>query len=52
MSGSGDRLRDGFEACFGGLAAIGHDPAGGWTRFAWTDEDRAGLAPAGVPVTV
>jgi beta-ureidopropionase / N-carbamoyl-L-amino-acid hydrolase len=41
MSGSGDRLRDGFEACFGGLAAIGQDPAGGWTRLAWTDEDRA-----------
>ena len=41
MSGSGDRLRDEFEACFGGLAAIGHDPAGGWTRLAWTDEDRA-----------
>jgi N-carbamoyl-L-amino-acid hydrolase len=41
MSGSGDRLRDGFETCFGGLAAIGQDPAGGWTRLAWTDEDRA-----------
>jgi len=41
MSGSGDRLRDGFEACFGGLAGIGQDPAGGWTRLAWTDEDRA-----------
>ena len=41
MSGSGDRLRDEFEACFGGLAAIGQDPAGGWTRLAWTDEDRA-----------
>jgi beta-ureidopropionase / N-carbamoyl-L-amino-acid hydrolase len=41
MSGSGDRLRDEFEACFGGLAAIGPDPAGGWTRLAWTDEDRA-----------
>jgi beta-ureidopropionase / N-carbamoyl-L-amino-acid hydrolase len=41
MSGSGDRLRDGFEACFNGLAAIGQDPAGGWTRLAWTDEDRA-----------
>src|SRR5215204_5555842 len=40
MSGSGDRLRDEFEACFGGLAAIGQDPAGGWTRLAWTDEDR------------
>ncbi|HEV2870886.1 MAG TPA: allantoate amidohydrolase, partial [Actinomycetota bacterium] len=41
MSGSGDRLREGFAACFGGLAAIGQDPAGGWTRLAWTDEDRA-----------
>jgi len=41
MSGSGDRLRDECEACFGGLAAIGQDPAGGWTRLAWTDEDRA-----------
>jgi beta-ureidopropionase / N-carbamoyl-L-amino-acid hydrolase len=41
MSGNGDRLRDDFEACFGGLAAIGRDPAGGWTRLAWTDEDRA-----------
>jgi N-carbamoyl-L-amino-acid hydrolase len=41
MSGSGDRLREEFEACFGGLAAIGQDPAGGWTRLAWTEEDRA-----------
>jgi beta-ureidopropionase / N-carbamoyl-L-amino-acid hydrolase len=41
MSGNRDRLRDDFEACFGGLAAIGRDPAGGWTRLAWTDEDRA-----------
>jgi N-carbamoyl-L-amino-acid hydrolase len=40
MSGNGDRLREDFEACFGGLAAIGRDPAGGWTRLAWTDEDR------------
>src|SRR5215213_11663735 len=40
MSGSGDRLRDEFEACFGVLAAIGQDPAGGWTRLACTDEDR------------
>jgi N-carbamoyl-L-amino-acid hydrolase len=44
MSGSGDRLRDEFEACFAGLAAIGQDPAGGWTRLAWTDEDRAARA--------
>jgi beta-ureidopropionase / N-carbamoyl-L-amino-acid hydrolase len=39
--GSGERLKEAFEACFGGLAAIGRDPAGGWTRLAWTDEDRA-----------
>src|SRR5215213_6703734 len=44
MSGSGDRLGDEFEACFGGLAAIGRDPAGGWTRLAWTDEDRQARA--------
>ena len=41
MSGSENRLRDDFEACFGGLAAIDQDPAGGWTRLAWTEEDRA-----------
>jgi N-carbamoyl-L-amino-acid hydrolase len=41
MGGSGDRLGEAFEVCFGGLAAIGRDPAGGWTRLAWTDEDRA-----------
>jgi beta-ureidopropionase / N-carbamoyl-L-amino-acid hydrolase len=44
MSGSTDRLRDEFEACFGRLAAIGRDQAGGWTRLAWTDEDRAARA--------
>src|SRR5215211_4594009 len=44
MSGSTDRLRDEFEACFGGLAAIGRDLAGGWTRLAWTDEDRQARA--------
>jgi N-carbamoyl-L-amino-acid hydrolase len=44
MSGNADRLRDEFEACFGGLAAIGQDPAGGWTRLAWTEEDRAARA--------
>ena len=44
MSGNGDGLRDEFEACFGGLAAIGQDPAGGWTRLAWTEEDRAARA--------
>ena len=44
MSGSADRLRDEFEACFGGLAAIGQDPAGGWTRLAWTEEDREARA--------
>jgi beta-ureidopropionase / N-carbamoyl-L-amino-acid hydrolase len=37
-------LREAFEACFGGLADIGRDPAGGWTRLAWTDEDRAARA--------
>jgi beta-ureidopropionase / N-carbamoyl-L-amino-acid hydrolase len=41
MSGSGQRLRADFERCFEGLAAIGRDPAGGWTRLAWTAEDRA-----------
>jgi N-carbamoyl-L-amino-acid hydrolase len=41
MQGSGERLRDDFERCFDGLAAIGRDPAGGWTRLAWTEEDRA-----------
>src|SRR4029453_14057888 len=44
MSGSTDRLRDEFEACFGRLAAIGRDPAGGWTRPAWTHEARAARA--------
>src|SRR5215217_9742905 len=44
MSGSTDRLRDDFEACFGRLAAIGRDPAGGWTRLGWTDEDRQARA--------
>jgi beta-ureidopropionase / N-carbamoyl-L-amino-acid hydrolase len=34
-------LRDEFERCFAGLAAIGRDGAGGWTRLAWTAEDRA-----------
>jgi beta-ureidopropionase / N-carbamoyl-L-amino-acid hydrolase len=37
-------MRAEFEACFGGLAAIGRDPAGGWTRLAWTDADRAARA--------
>jgi beta-ureidopropionase / N-carbamoyl-L-amino-acid hydrolase len=41
MSASGQQLRDDFEGCFGGLAAIGRDPGGGWTRLAWTEEDRA-----------
>ena len=44
MSGSTDRLGEEFEGCFGRLAAIGRDPAGGWTRLAWTDEDRAARA--------
>jgi beta-ureidopropionase / N-carbamoyl-L-amino-acid hydrolase len=34
-------LRDDFQRCFAGLAGIGRDPAGGWTRLAWTEEDRA-----------
>ncbi|HYY82628.1 MAG TPA: allantoate amidohydrolase [Actinomycetes bacterium] len=34
-------MREEFERCFGGLAAIGRDPAGGWTRLAWTAADRA-----------
>jgi beta-ureidopropionase / N-carbamoyl-L-amino-acid hydrolase len=41
MSANRKRLREDFEACFAGLAAIGQDPTGGWTRLAWTDEDRA-----------
>ena len=44
MSSSADRLGEEFEACFGRLAAIGRDPAGGWTRLAWTDEDRQARA--------
>ena len=43
MSGNQDR-RGAFEHCFGGLAAIGRDPGGGWTRLAWTEEDRAARA--------
>ena len=43
MSGSQNR-REAFEGCFGGLAAIGRDPGGGWTRLAWTEEDRAARA--------
>ncbi len=37
MTDAAPRFRD----CFDGLAAIGRDPAGGWTRLAWTAEDRA-----------
>ena len=48
MSGNTDRLGEEFEACFGRLAAIGRDPAGGWTRLAWTDEDRAARASGAV----
>jgi N-carbamoyl-L-amino-acid hydrolase len=44
MSASGDRLREEFEGCFGRLAGIGRDPAGGWTRLAWTEEDRQARA--------
>jgi N-carbamoyl-L-amino-acid hydrolase len=43
MSGNQDR-REAFEGCFGGLAAIGEDPGGGWTRLAWTEQDRAARA--------
>ena len=43
MSGNQDR-RGAFEHCFGGLVAIGRDPGGGWTRLAWTEEDRAARA--------
>jgi beta-ureidopropionase / N-carbamoyl-L-amino-acid hydrolase len=34
-------LRTEFRRLYDGLAAIGRDPRGGWTRFAWTAEDRA-----------
>jgi len=44
MSAGTDRLRDEFEGCFGRLAEIGRDPAGGWTRLAWTEEDRLARA--------
>ena len=44
MAESEDRLREDFERCFEGLAAIGRDPAGGWTRLAWTEADRAARA--------
>jgi beta-ureidopropionase / N-carbamoyl-L-amino-acid hydrolase len=44
MSAGTDRLREAFEGCFGGLAGIGRDPAGGWTRLAWTEEDRQARA--------
>src|SRR5215213_5526917 len=43
MSGNQDR-RAAFEGCFGGLAEIGRDRGGGWTRLAWTEEDRAARA--------
>ncbi|MEP6462222.1 MAG: allantoate amidohydrolase [Frankiaceae bacterium] len=33
--------RSEFRRLHHGLAAIGADPAGGWTRFAWTAEDQA-----------
>ena len=44
MSAGTDRLREEFEGCFGRLAEIGRDPAGGWTRLAWTEEDRLARA--------
>jgi N-carbamoyl-L-amino-acid hydrolase len=38
-------LPDDFRGCFGGLAAIGRDPASGaWQRLAWSDEARAARA--------
>jgi N-carbamoyl-L-amino-acid hydrolase len=40
---SDTRRRDHFRACFGGLAAIGR-AQDGWTRLAWTEEDRAARA--------
>ncbi|MFL6140034.1 MAG: allantoate amidohydrolase [Frankiaceae bacterium] len=33
-----------FRELFGALAAIGRDPRGGWSRFAWTAEDAAARA--------
>jgi len=44
MSANRKRLRQAFEACFAGLAAIGRDPAGGWTRRAARDWFRAEAA--------
>jgi beta-ureidopropionase / N-carbamoyl-L-amino-acid hydrolase len=44
MAEGEDRLREDFTRCFDGLAAIGRDPAGGWTRLAWTEADRAARA--------
>jgi beta-ureidopropionase / N-carbamoyl-L-amino-acid hydrolase len=45
MGADGGGLAEEFEACFGGLAAVGRDPGGGgWTRLAWTEEDRAARA--------
>jgi beta-ureidopropionase / N-carbamoyl-L-amino-acid hydrolase len=41
MDASDEQLRADVERCFAGLAAVGRDPGGGWTRLAWTDEDRA-----------
>jgi N-carbamoyl-L-amino-acid hydrolase len=39
-----DALVGEFRACFDGLAAVGRDPAGGYHRLAWTDQDRAARA--------
>jgi beta-ureidopropionase / N-carbamoyl-L-amino-acid hydrolase len=44
MSAGTDRLREEFEGCFGRLAEVGRDPDGGWTRLAWTEEDRLARA--------
>jgi N-carbamoyl-L-amino-acid hydrolase len=44
MAEGTERLREEFQGCFGRLAAVGRDPAGGWTRLAWTEEDRQARA--------
>jgi hypothetical protein len=44
MSASGDRLPEEFEGGFGRPGGIGRDPAGAWTRLAWTGEGRQARA--------
>jgi len=41
MTGPPQNVAVEFRRLFDGLAAIGRDPGGGWTRFAWTTADRA-----------